>query len=149
MARGDLTVFEEAKAYMIDGGWEPADVIWIGLVSDDPVNANDGTPSYGAGGGTAYTPSAAGGNYAADGELLDTLGAMVTELGGVMTFDDTGGSVTWAQDPANPVDAEFAVIYNTDRLNFCIAMTDLDGPINMRAGDLTITWNGSGIFTIT
>jgi len=26
---------------------------------------------------------------------------------------------------------------------------DLGGPVDMSAGDLTITWNASGIFTIT
>ena len=32
MAVGDVTVYEEAKAYMVDGGWEPADNIAIDLV---------------------------------------------------------------------------------------------------------------------
>jgi len=146
MARGDLTVFEEAKAYMIDGGWESGDEIWIGIVTDVCV-ASDPLPAYGAGGTTNYTPIATAGNYAAGGLLLDTLGNMVTEAGGTMTFDDTGASVTWAQDGANPQNGDHAVIYHfTSKL--CIAMIDLDGPIDMQAGDLTITWHVSGIFTI-
>ena len=146
MARGDLTVFEEAKATMLDGGWEAADEIWIGLVTDVCV-VSDANPGYGAFGTTQYTPIATAGNYAAGGEKLDTLANMVVEAGGTMTFDDTGASVTWAQDGSNPQNADHAVIYNkTDGL--CIAMIDLDGPIDMQAGDLTITWNGSGIFTI-
>jgi len=147
MARGDVTVFEEAKAYIIDGGWEAADEIWVGIVTDVCV-ASDAAPAYSAGGTTNYTPIATAGNYAAGGELLDTLGNMVTEAGGVMTFDDTGASVTWAQDGANPQDGDHAVIYHKTS-GLCIAMIDLDGPIDMQAGDLTITWNGSGIFTIT
>ena len=147
MARGDLTVFEEAKAYMIDGGWEPADEIWIGLVTDVCV-ASDPLPAYAAGGTTNYTAIATAGEYAAGGLLLDTLANMVTEAAGVMTFDDTGASVTWAQNGASPQNADHAVIYHfTSKL--CIAMIDLDGPIDMQAGDLTITWHGSGIFTIT
>jgi len=73
---------------------------------------------------------------------------MVAEAGGVMTFDDTGASVTWAQDGSNPQNADHAVIYHKTS-GLCIAMIDLDGPIDMQAGDLTITWNASGMFTIT
>ena len=147
MARGTLTVFEEAKATMLDGGWEAADEIWIGLVTETDVSADTSKPAYAAGGTTNYTAIATAGEYAAGGLLLDTLANMVVEAGGTKTFDDTGASVTWAQDGSNPQNADHAVIYNkTDGL--CIAMIDLDGPIDMQAGDLTITWNGSGIFTI-
>jgi len=147
MARGDLTVFEEAKGYMLDGGWEAADEIWIGLVSSVPV-VSDAVPAYAAGGTTNYTACATGGEYAAGGLLLDTWGNMCVEAGGTLTFDDTGASVTWASDAANPTNADHAVIYNDTQANYCIAMIDLDGPVNMTLGDLTITWNASGIFTI-
>ena len=147
MALGDLTVFEEAKAYMLDGGWEAADEIWIGIVTDVCV-VSDPVPAYAAGGTTNYTAIATAGNYAAGGLLLDTLGNMVTEAAGVMTFNDTGASVTWAQNGASPQNGDHAVIYHKTT-GLCIAMIDLDGPIDMQAGDLTITWNGSGIFTIT
>jgi len=73
---------------------------------------------------------------------------MVVEAAGVMTFDDTGASVTWAQHASNPQTAMFGVVYHyTSKL--CIAMIDLAGPIDMQAGDLTITWNAAGLFTIT
>ena len=147
MARGDLTVFEEAKATIIEGGWEAADEIWIGIVTDVCV-VSDAVPAYAAGGTTNYTAIATAGNYAAGGLLLDTLANMVTEAAGVMTFDDTGASVTWAQDGSNPQDGDHAVIYH-NTTGLCIAMIDLDGPVDMQAGDLTITWNASGIFTIT
>lgn len=149
MARGDVTVFEEAKATIIDGGWEAADEIWLGLVTNSPaVTAADAVPAYAAGGTTNYTAIATAGNYSAGGELLDTLGNMVTEAGGVMTFNDTGASVTWAQHASNPQTAMFGIIYH-NTTGLAIAFIDLDGPIDMQAGDLTITWNGSGIFTIT
>lgn len=150
MARGDLTVFEEAKAYLIDGGWEGADEIWLGLVTNSPaVTAADAAPAYASGGTTNYTAIATAGNYAAGGELLDTLANMVTEAAGTMTFDDTGASVTWLQHASNPQTAMFGIIYNKTSSNKAIAMIDLAGPIDMQAGDLTITWNASGIFTIT
>lgn len=147
MARGDLIVFEEAKAFMLDTDLLAADEIWIGLVTDVCL-VDDPLPAYAAGGTTNYTAIATAGNYAAGGLLLDTIANMVVEAGGVMTFDDTGASVTWAQDGANPQNADHAVIYNKTT-GLAYVMIDLDGPIDMQAGDLTITWNGSGIFTIT
>lgn len=151
MARGDLTVFEEAKATIIEGGWEAADEIWIGLVTDVCV-ASDPVPAYAAGGTTNYTAIATAGAYAAGGLLLDTLGDLVTEAGGVMKFDTSAGSdnetPTWAQNGASPQNADHAVIYHKTS-GLCIAMIDLDGPVDMQAGDLTITFNASGIFTIT
>lgn len=147
MARGDLIVFEEAKAYMLDTDLLAADEIWIGLVTETAL-VDDPLPAYGAGGTTNYTPIATAGAYAVGGLLLDTIANIVTEAAGVMTFDDTGASVTWAQNGASPQNADHAVIYNhTTKL--CYVMIDLDGPIDMQAGDLTITWNGSGIFTMT
>ena len=149
MARGDLTVFDEAKAYMLDGGWEATDEIWIGLVTDSGIASSDAVPAYAAGGTTNFTAIATAGNYAAGGLLLDTLANCVVEAAGVMTFDDTGASVTWAQHASNPQDADHAVIYNDTQANYCIAFIDLDGPIDMQAGALTITWHASGMFTIT
>ena len=145
MARGDLIVFEESKKELIMGGWEPADEIWIGLVTDVCLVA-DADPHYAAGGTTNYTAIATAGQYAAGGLLLDTLTNMLAEAAGTVTFDDTGASVSWAQDGANPQNADHAVIYHKTT-GHCIAMIDLDGPVDMQAGALTITWHASGIFT--
>ena len=50
----------------------------------------------------------------------------------------------------NPANAYYAIIYNyTDAAKDALAFVDLNGPIDMTAGDLTITWNASGLFTIT
>ena len=147
MAAGDLIVFEEAKKTILTGGWEPADEIWVGLVTDTCL-VDDPVPAYAAGGTTNYTPIATAGNYAAGGLLLATYDNMVVEAGGTMTFDDTGANVSWAQDGSNPQNADHAVVYHKTT-GLCILMIDLDGPIDMQAGALTITWNGSGMFTIT
>lgn len=145
MARGDLIVFEESKKELIMGGWEPADEIWIGLVTNVCI-VSDPDPHYTAGGTTNYTAIATAGNYAAGGLLLNTLTAMLAEAAGTVTFDDTDASVTWAQDGANPQNADHAVIYHKTT-GHCIVMIDLDGPVDMQAGDLKLTWNVSGIFT--
>lgn len=146
MARGDLIVFNEALAFMVDGGFEAADNIWIGLVTNSPApTQTDTTPAF-----TDYTQCTPGGNYADGGELLDTLGNMVTQSSNVMTFDDTGASVTWGIHASNPTNAYYAIVYNyTQAGKEALCYIDLGGPINMTLGDLTITWNGSGIFTIT
>ena len=66
-----------------------------------------------------------------------------------MTFDSTVNP-TWAQDASNDVDAYWGIIYNfTDAGKDAIAFVDLGGPVDMTAGDLTVTWNASGIFTIS
>ena len=144
MAAGDISVFDEAKAYMIDGGWEAADTIKLALLTATtaPTDA-DTTPALGD-----YTQVTAGGNYVAGGETLDTLGNMVTEASGTMTFDDTGASVTWSQNGSNPTDARYGLIYNDTQADQAIAWIDLGSTIDLSAGDLTITWNASGIFTI-
>lgn len=145
MAVGDVTVFDEAKAYMIDGGWEAADQIYCAILDNTVApTAGDTTPALGD-----YTEVGSAGSYTSGGSLLDTLGTMVTEAGGVMTFD-TGTNPTWAQNASNDTDAYWGLIYNnSDAADLAIAFVELGGPVDMSAGDLTITWNASGIFTIT
>jgi hypothetical protein len=66
-----------------------------------------------------------------------------------MTFD-SATNPTWAQNAGNDVDAYWGIIYNyTDAGKDALAFVDLGGPVDMSAGDLTITWSASGIFTIT
>lgn len=145
MAAGDITVFNEAKAFLIDGGFANTDNISLALITSATVpTAADVTPALGD-----YTEVTAGGNYTAGGEVLDTIANMVTQSGGTMTFDDTGASVTWSQNASNPTNARYGIIYNSTQAGKdAIAFIDLGTTIDMSAGDLTITWNASGIFTI-
>ena len=102
MAAGDLTVFNEAKGFLLDGGFEAADVIKVALVS-----------------------------------------------GGTATFD-SATNPTWAQNASNPTNARYAIIYNdTDASDRAIAFVDLGSTIDMTVGSLTLTWNASGLFTVT
>jgi len=149
MATGDIIVFEEAKAYMIDGGWEAADTIKLAICDNTTApTAADAVPSI-SGGTTNYTEVGSAGSYTAGGETLDTLANCVVEAAGTMTFDDTGATVTWAQNASNDVDAYWGIVYNdTDVTNRAICFIELGGPVDMAAGSLTVTWNASGIFTI-
>lgn len=146
MARGDVTVFEEAKAKMLEGDWASTDQFWIAICDDTATpTAAFATPVLGD-----FTEVTAAGTYDAGGLNLGTLAALVTEAAGVMTFKSLEAAPTWAQDVANDVDAYWGIIYNyTDAGKDAVAFVDLGGPVDMTAGDLTITWNASGIFTIT
>jgi len=145
MATGDVTVFEEAKAYMIDGGWESTDDIKCAILDNTTApTAADTTPALGD-----YTEVGAAGSYTAGGTSLGTLGTLVAEAGGTMTFDSTTNP-TWAANGSNDTDAFWGLIYNdTDGADRAIAFVELGGPVNMATTALTINWNASGIYTIT
>ena len=147
MALGDLLMFDEGLISLAEGPTLVADEVWVGIVSSTCA-VDDAIPAYGAGGTTNYTAIATAGTYAAGGLLLDTIANMYTEVAGVLTLKDTGASVTWAANGANAQDGEFAVVYNhTTKL--CYNFIDLDGPVDMQAGAVTITWNASGMMSLT
>ena len=143
MAQGDVTFFQEANAYLIDGGWEAADDIKCAVLDNTVApTAADATPAL-----TDYTEVGAAGTYVAGGTSLGNLGTLVTQSGAVMTFD-SATNPTWAQNASNDVDAYWGFVYHvTSGLGICFV--DLGGPVDMTAGDLTITWNASGLYTIT
>lgn len=145
MAVGDITIFEEAKAYMLDGGWEAADDIKCAILDNTTTpTAADATPALGD-----YTQVGSAGSYTAGGTSLGTWGTLVSEAGGTVTVD-SATNPTWAQNASNDTDAYWALIYNdTDAGDAAIAFVDLGGPVDMTAGSLTVTWNGSGIFTLS
>ena len=145
MATGDVIVFEEAKEYILDGGFEAADQIKIAIIDNTttPIAAF-ATPAL-----ADFTEVGTAGSYVTGGLNLDTLTTMVTEAAGTATFD-TGTNPSWAQDGANDVDAWWGIIYNdTDGGKRAIAFVELGGPVDMSVGALTITWDGAGIFTMT
>lgn len=145
MARGDITWFEEAKAYMLDGGWAASDDIKCAILDNTLApTAADATPAL-----ADYTEVGAAGSYTAGGTSLGTWSTLVTEAGGTVTID-SGTNPTWAQNASNDTDAYWGLIYNdTQAGDPALAFVDLGGPVDMTAGDLTITWNASGIATLT
>jgi hypothetical protein len=152
MAAGDLAVFDEAFAYLIDGDFGSTDSVKLTLITSAVVPTSaDAVPGMNAGATTTYTEVAAGGGFTAGGETLDTIANMTVEAARVMTFDDTGASVVWTQNGASPTDARYAIGYNSDDtgLERAIFWIDLGATIDLTAGDLTVTWNVSGIFTIS
>jgi hypothetical protein len=145
MARGDVGVFNEARAKMLDGDWASTDHFYIAICDNTTIpTVATASPVIGD-----FTEVGTAGTYVAGGTDLGTLADLVTQSGGVMTFDSTVNP-TWAQDALNDTDAYWGIIYNyTDAGKDALAFVDLGGPVDMSAGTLTITWNGSGIFTIS
>jgi len=145
MARGDITVFDEAKATMIEGDWASTDDFYCAILDNTTTpTAATATPVFGD-----FTEVGAAGTYVANGTNLGALSVLVTEAAGVMTFDSTTNP-SWAQNASNDVDAYWGLIYNfTDAGKDAVAFVDLGGPVDMTAGDLTINWPAGGIFTIT
>jgi len=145
MARGDVTVFNEALAFLLDGGFESADDIKLAICDNTVApTQTTATPTLGD-----FTQVGTGGNYSSGGTSLGDLGTCVSQSGAVMTFD-SATNPTWAAHASNDTDAYWGIIYNdTDGSDRAIAFVDLGGPVNMATGALTVTWSGSGIFTIT
>ena len=145
MAVGDVTFFEEALATRLDGGWESADDVKC-AICDDTVTptAATATPSL-----DDFTEVGTSGSYVAGGISLGDIGTLVTEAAGVMKFDSTTNP-TWAKDASNDSDAWWGILYNdTQAGNPAFAFVELDGPVDMSAGALTITWHAAGIYTDT
>lgn len=145
MATGDITFFEEALDYAFFGGWGTSDDIKCAILDNTTApTAADATPAL-----ADYTQVGTAGTYTAGGTSLGAWGTLSVESGGTLTFD-SGTNPTWAQDASNDADAYWGLIYNdTQTGDPAIAFVELGGPVDMSAGSLTITWNASGIFTIS
>ncbi len=144
MATGDLVVFDEAKAQMIEGNWASTDNFYCAILDNTTTPAAaDTTPVL-----SDYTEVGSSGSYTSGGTDLGALSVLVSESGGTMTFD-SGTNPTWAQNGSNDTDAWWALVYNyTDAGNDALCFIELGGPVDMSAGALTVTWNASGLFTI-
>lgn len=145
MAQGDLTVFEEFALDIGSGVHDfTSDTLNLALIDDTLApTAADATPRW-----ADYSANEVSGTgYTAGGAALT--GVTYTEADGVATLDDTG-NVTWSQNGAGPTDIYYAVLYNDDASNDeAICFIDMGGPVSLVDGDVTVTWNASGILTVT
>lgn len=84
---------------------------------------------------------AATGNYSTGGETLAN--ASITQTANVLKLD--GDNITWS---SSTITARYAVIY--DSSNSClIGFVDFGENMSSSNSDFTITWNASGIITLT
>ncbi len=92
------------------------------------------------------TNEISGAGYTAGGATLGTKTNTVATT--ITTFD--AADTSWTT--ATITDARYAVIYydsGTDGTSLLIGYIDFGGNVSCTAGTFTITWNASGIFTIT
>jgi hypothetical protein len=150
MAQGDVVVFAQAK---LDIGLEvhqlETDVIKLGLATN-VVTPTETTsdPRWGAGGGTniATNQVTPGGNYSTGGPTVAN--NVYTLSSATTTFD--GDNISITQNGSNPTNARWGHIYNdTAAGKQVIAFLDLGSVTDLTAGDFSVTWNASGIFTLT
>lgn len=160
MAQGTLALFDEFAESIGDGRIDldthTFKIAFVTLqVGGTPTIAKtDAVPTWGAGGTTNLSTSevAAGGGYTAGGETL----ANITwgQTAGVATFDNTADIVWTSAASGDPATIKTAVIYSDTAANKdCIAFIDMtaDGTtaISLLAGDITVAFGASGIFTVT
>lgn len=145
MARGDLTVFEEfAKTIGEKKIAFGADTFKLALINNTSApTAAAATPTW----SDFSANEVSGTGYTAGGYSLT--GATWTEAAGVATFDDTG-NVTWSQNGAGPTTIYWGILYSDTSTNDdCVCYIDMGGPVSLVDGDVSVTWNASGIFTVT
>lgn len=124
-------------------------MVKLGLVTNS-VTPTETTsdPRWGAGGGTnlltnQVTP---GGNYATSGPTIAN--NTYTLASATVTFD--GDNISILQDAANPNNARWGIGWDdTAAGDQALFFLDLGGVTDLSAGDFSVTWNASGIFTLT
>ena len=145
MAVGDLFWFDIANkiGFPDSSAFSSGDTMSCALVTDASITST--STAHGLG---DFTEANTSGTYPASGSTLDVWGDMWTYSGKVATFDTTTNP-TWAQSTDNSTSVTYALICNiTETGKRAVCAVDL-GDVDMQAGDLTITWNASGIATIT
>jgi len=145
MARGDLTTFEEYAKQIGDGEHDfQTDTLKLGIV-DSTITpaAGDTTPTW-----TDYSANevSTAGGYTAGGETLTSV--TYTEAAGVATLD--AADVVISQNASGFTDGYWGILYNdTNGTDMAVCFVDLGGPVSEVDGDITISWNASGIQTVT
>ena len=145
MARNDWVTFEEFSLDLNNKVHNlGSDSFKVGLIDNSTApTAADATPRWADYSGDEVS----GTGYTANGTALT--GTSTDEVGGVTTFDDTG-NVTWSQNGAGPTDIYWAILYNdTAASDQAVGFLDMGGAVSLQDGDVTITWNASGILTTT
>jgi len=147
MARNAWVTFEEFSKDLANGvhnlGSDTFIVALVDNTATEPV-AGTATPRWADFSGNEV---ADGNGYTSPGATLS--GTSIAEAAGVSTFDDTG-NVTWSQNASGFENAYWAILYNDSATNKeAVGFLDLGGPVSLVTGDLTITWNASGVLTVT
>jgi len=150
MARGDLTLFEEFSNDLGGGKYNfenGGDTIKVAVITTaiSSMAAGQATPTW----GDFSAAQVSGSGYTAGGDTLAS--QSYNEASGVATFD--ANDMTWSQASGGTsgfTSANVAVMVDTTHASsVAFGYIDLGGPVNNNDGDVTISWNASGIFTVT
>ena len=147
MARNDWVTFEEFSKDLANGVHDLGDdTLTVALITNaatEPIAAC-ATPRWAD---FSANEVADGNGYTSPGEELS--GTSIAEAAGVATLDDSG-NVTWSQNASGFTNAYWAILYNSEAENDeAIGYLDMGGPVSLVDGDVSITWNASGILTVT
>lgn len=148
MAQGDLLLFNEYSLQTSSGQHNLAaagDVIKVALIDALPVITQT-TPTL------ADFTEVTGTGYTAGGIDIQTGQAMTVVSGPTYKYDSSVNPA-WTQNGAGPADIVAGLIYNSTVSDRAIAFIDMtvDGgstPVSLIAGNVSITWNASGIFLV-
>ena len=149
MAQGDLTLFNEFSLETLSATHNLAaagNTVKVALITTLPT-ASQTSPTL-----TDFT-QVSGAGYTAGGEEITT-GQAVTNVSGATYKWDSSVNPSWTQNGAGPTNIIGALIYNdTDASDKAVGFIDMttDGgttPISLQAGNVSITWNASGILTL-
>ena len=149
MAAGDITWFSQAK---VDLGLKlhnlDTDAIKLGLITAVATPAEaDAAPHWGGTGTTNFATNEVtpGGNYTTGGPDISSTYAAD---GANAKFDAT--DVAIAQHVSNPANARWGIGYNsTDANKRALFFLDLGAAKDLTSGAFSITWNASGIATVS
>ncbi len=146
MAQGDLLLFNEFSLAALSGVHNLAsggDTITVALIDSLPVITQT-TPTL-----SDFT-EVVGTGYSA---IAINAGQSLAVVSGPQYQYDSSTNPSWTQNGAGPTDIVAGLIYNASASDQCIGFVDMttDGgvtPVSLVAGNVSITWNASGIFTI-
>lgn len=146
MAQGSVSVFNEAKQNIANG------LIDLSNASDFSCMLITTLPTVGqATPDSADFTEVSGGGYTAGGVALTTTW---NESAGTVTFDSSVNP-SWSQNGTGPTNIVAALIYSETAVGedaLCFIDMTTDGgstPLSLQAGDITLTFNASGVFTLS
>jgi len=147
MAQGDFLLFEEYSLNIADGSHDMnSDTFALILITTLPV-ITGATPDR-----ADYTEVTGGGGYSTGGIVLTST---YTEAAGTATFDSSTNPA-WTAAAGSPTNIKAGLLVNNTHVgtNDAIGFIDMttDGgttAISLVDGDITVTWNASGVFTLS
>ena len=148
MAQGDLLTFDEFRLNIGNGSFDMGSDTWAIILITTLPTVGAATPDR-----ADFTECSAGGGYSTGGITLT--GVTWTEAAGVATFDSSL-LVAWTAAASSPTDIVAGLVVNNTHsgTNDAIAFIDMttDGgstPISLVAGNVSIAFNASGLFTLS